>query len=590
MTSISSRFFIRNFLLLMFTLIIPLCILGMTSSLITKQFVEDEINKNNQNILKLTKDNLELIFNELDSLNLNFGNNPDITLKLKKILSRSADVTTFEEYGVLTTIKNFIDAPANARPYIHSIYVYLNNPNRRFLTTGDGVVDSRYYDTSWYQSYTKMGTTKLIWTEPRSVQRYNFENRPNKVLTIYRRLYIAENKNAGVIVLNIYADYIERLLKSLATFPNQSIVILDENNQPIVETGPRDYLTKGQLVRVIRQNRPSVAYPSRHGQLMIARFDSDRYHWKYISIVPQRTLYNVPNKLRSLTLGLLLFSAVLGLGFTYWLTRSNYRRIQNIISIFDSVEKGSPLPPFPEQTNDEYDYITYNILKKFVVENYLQLQLSERKYKIQAIELLALQSQINPHFLFNTLETIKWKIIELTKEPNETSKMLENISDILKYSLDSPKRLVSLAEEINSTRSYVQIQKVRYRDKFELYWEYDQPVLELPVIRLLFQPLIENSIYHGIKEKPGKSYIKIKIYRKDNFLYIALIDNGMGMTSEQLTQVRAELAEIPEDSRHIGLLNTKKRLQLTFGDTTVFKVNSKHGLGTAIRIKLPLKS
>ncbi len=588
MKTVDSQFFIKNFLVFLIPLVVPLLILGLMSIFMTKGVVENEINNNNMNLLKLTEENLELIFNEMDSLNLNFGTNPEITVKLKNLLNKS-QALTFEEYNLLATIKSFIDAPANARPFIQSIYVYFKNPQNRFVTTTDGLVDiDHFYDASWLKSYTRQNGRSLIWTEARTIRRYSFETRNTKVLTIYRLLNPSGGRNSGVIVLNIYTEYLARLLKNLETLPSQEIAIVDESNQIIFKNKRMNDISDSQLTRMVSQgNRGIVVYPSRRNPLIISYLGSERYHWKYISVVPQRTLYQVPTKLRQLTLLLLVFSFILGLALTYWLTRKNYHRLQNIISIIDSAEKGNPLPPLPVQTHDEYDFITHNLLKTFIEQSYLKLQLSERKYKLRAMELLALQSQLNPHFLFNTLETLKWKIIQLTQKPNETSQMLENLSDILKYSLDAPRRLVTLAEEIKNTRSYVEIQKIRYRDKFDLFWEYDEPVLECSVIRMLFQPLIENSIYHGIKAKAGKSHIKIKIQQRQSRLKIVLIDDGIGMQPAKLAEIRNSLTHDSSESEHIGLLNTQKRLQLTFGEDITFQIRSKPNLGTVITLRIP---
>lgn len=585
MRKINSRFFIKNFLLLSLSMGIPLLVLGAASSMITKDFVEREINENNLKFLKLIKDNLELIFNESDSLNLNFGTNPEITVRLRKILSKPDSRISLEEYNILNTVKNFLGAPANSRPYIDSIYIYLDNPYQKFLTSSDGFVTlENYYDTSWYESYSKSTSSKFSWTEPRTFWRYKFEHQPNRVLTIYRRF------NYGVIVLNIKASYIENLLKSLATTPDQTIAIIDENNQVIMKNRATPYLDDPGFIRSLKKDRSIANFSSEEGILAISLLDSERYQWRYISIIPQHILYTVPRKLHKLTLALILFSIILGLALTYWFSRKNYLRIKNIISIFNSIEQKAPLPPFPSQTNDEYDYITYQILKNFVEENYLQLQLSERKYKLQTMELLALQSQINPHFLFNTLETIKWKIIGLTIKPNETSKMVENLSDILKYSLDSPKNMVTLKEEINCARSYVDIQKVRYKDKFELYWEYDGDVLKVPIIRLIFQPLIENCIYHGIKEKEGKSDIKVKIRKGEFFLRISIIDNGMGIQREKLQEIIQNLSNDTNNQTNIGLYNTNKRLTLTYGEEAAIHIRSKFLFGTVIYFRVPIKT
>ena len=138
MQNIYSRFFIKNFLVFLIPLLIPLLILGAISTVAVRDFLKNEINKNNQNLLKLTQNNLELIFDEMDSLYLNFSTTPEISIKLKKILSNPYSGLAFDELDTIKTIQIFLDTPANAHPYIHSIYVYFNNPNQKMITTTEG--------------------------------------------------------------------------------------------------------------------------------------------------------------------------------------------------------------------------------------------------------------------------------------------------------------------------------------------------------------------------------------------------------------------------------------------------------------------
>lgn len=181
----------------------------------------------------------------------------------------------------------------------------------------------------------------------------------------------------------------------------------------------------------------------------------------------------------------------------------------------------------------------YNVIKNFIEKHYLTTRL-------QALELLALQSQINPHFLFNTLEHIYLKTLALTRYPNEVTKMIENLSSILKYSLSNPRSTIFLKDEIKATKAYIDLVKARYKEKFDVIWDYTEDVLDVKVMKLLFQPLIENSIYHGIKPCEKRCGIKIRIRKlKDtsDWLCIWVIDNGIGMSKEKLEEVQGRLSQ-----------------------------------------------
>ena len=581
-------FFWKNLILFLFPLLIPLLTLGLFSNTITKNYVEHEIKNNNFNILHQTKNNLELILNELDSLNLKLGIDPEITVGLKKILNNPEHRLSLEDYRLLNTVISFINAPTNAQPYIQSIYVYYNNTQNRFVASGVGLKEfGNFYDTDWYNSYQK-NSHQVFWTEPRDIYPYSFKEEPTKILSIYRNLYSPGfTGKMGVIVLNIYLDYLENLFNNLEIAPGQEILIVDENNKVIFRHFKGSHIQEASFLPFLNNQAQLFEFPLADKMYVAMQLPAEKYHLRYFFITPKDVFYTVPIRLRKITLFLLFVSFFLGLALTYWLTRRNYNQVKNIISIINSAESGRPLPAPPSNISDEYAYISYNLLKAFIEQSFLKIQLSERKYRLRYMEILALQSQINPHFLFNTLETIKWKCIELSQQPNGASRMIEKLSDILQYSLESPGKKVTLREEIANTRSYVDIQKIRYKDMFDVVWEYDEDILDCQTIRLILQPLIENSIYHGFKEKGGKSRMKLKFSQNEDHLCITVIDNGLGMTQEKLRLLREELKTDREKTNHIGLYNTNKRLVLSYGPEYGLKIRSKRNLGTVIYIRIP---
>ncbi|NLY19133.1 MAG: histidine kinase [Clostridiaceae bacterium] len=278
----------------------------------------------------------------------------------------------------------------------------------------------------------------------------------------------------------------------------------------------------------------------------------------------------------------------ISMSIAYYFANKNYADIKNILNIIEKASRGERLDRIPVATNDVFSYILHNIVKTFLENDYLQVQLSERKYHIRTPELLALQSQLNPHFLFNTMETIYWKVMALTGKPNEATKMIGNISDILHYSLDSDGDMPTLMEEISITKSYLEIQSVRYRNQFEAVWDYPSDIKDIRIVKLILQPLVENSIYHGIRQKDGFSLIRVRIRQVGELLKIAVTDSGIGMDKKTLMRVKEMLnTNYHESSEHIGLYNTNKRIRLTYGEKYGIHIRSKRNFGTTIIISVP---
>jgi two-component system sensor histidine kinase YesM len=241
------------------------------------------------------------------------------------------------------------------------------------------------------------------------------------------------------------------------------------------------------------------------------------------------------------------------------ITRRNYNKIYTIIKILRFAESGQSIPQLPPRVKDEYDLIIQNILKTY----------------------------INPHFLFNTFKSIFWMSFQLTNSKNEVSQMIENLSNILYYSIGKQANLVSLAEEIQITKNYIEIEQMRYKDKFEVIWEYPIQIDQYYSIKLLIQPIVENAILHGLREEGKKGYIKIKIIEAKDALLLYVTDNGVGMSQADLHQINSKLLLKQDNDGHIGIYNCNRRLSLTFSDAYGVTVRSKLGLGTSVTVRLP---
>lgn len=576
------RFFIKKLSTFMVAMLVPILLVCILTTVVTLHYVKLEINSSSSKMIRQVRENVDLMLGELDSLSLNFDNDVDVIVLMKNLLKNPPN--SLDSIHEVTIIKSFLSAPANTRPYIYSIYVYYRNNDNYLMTTVKGFTRfEQFYDTEWYKSFLRHSSDQL-WTESRDIYPYSFQK--IHVVSIYKRLMSTD----GVIVLNILPEYIDNSLNSLVPQNDQGIYILDENNHILFQNNNTDFDSVESALNLasLSSGHTSVTVGGKSYSAFEQNFD--RYGWKYVSIIPDHTLYQLPTKLMKYSLIIFLFTLIVGILLSYFFSRRNARQISDIISTIDAAETGGPLPPVPAQVRDEYGYIIQNILKTFIEQKYLKAQLSEKKYKAQLMEIQALQSQINPHFLYNTLNSIYWKCIGLTGSPNEVTGMIESLSDILAYSLSNPVETVTVAEEIRNSNNYVKIQKNRYHNLFNVRWEYGPEVIDRKIIKLLFQPFIENSIYHGFcgTENGGRQFqIKIVVFFRNDQIAIRIIDNGAGMEKEKLLEIRKKLMEPNNQLKHIGIGNTYKRLRLAYGDRFRLTIKSRSGFGTAIHISIP---
>lgn len=218
--------------------------------------------------------------------------------------------------------------------------------------------------------------------------------------------------------------------------------------------------------------------------------------------------------------------------------------------------------------------------------NELLEQVTSEQVRLRKAEFELLQSQINPHFLYNTLDTIVW-LAEAGDEKKVVS-MVENLSGFFRISLSKGNEVISLRDEIQHVRSYLEIQQVRYRDILSYTIDIPEELNDCVIPKISVQPLVENALYHGIKNKRGMGRIDISGRKENDNLIITVKDNGIGMKPEQLEKIRNGIVfGNSEQNGVFGLYNVNERIRLKFGENSGVSIESEYGEGTKAEIVLP---
>jgi len=207
-------------------------------------------------------------------------------------------------------------------------------------------------------------------------------------------------------------------------------------------------------------------------------------------------------------------------------------------------------------------------------------------------ELESLQSKINPHFLYNTLSSIKAVIQNENAEM--ARQMVQDLSDLFRYSLNKGRFIVSLDEELDHVNKYLTLQKLRFGDTFRVMFEVDADLLSMNILRLTVQPLVENAILHGLEDKIGERLIQIYAKSYANEIWIYVEDNGKGMESRKVDEMNAMLGENPGTMLNsttrdlVGIYNVNSRIKLYYGNEYGISISSAPDEGTVVKVVLPL--
>ena len=251
------------------------------------------------------------------------------------------------------------------------------------------------------------------------------------------------------------------------------------------------------------------------------------------------------------------------------------------------IGNGDLSPHTPVETDDTSIALLSTGIEDMAARLDKQIELNrQEQIKLRDIELSLIQAQINPHFLYNTLDAIVW-LIEIGKN-DQAEQMVTSLSSYFRSFLSDGKDIVTVAEEKKHIQSYLEIQQVRYRDIMEYEINIDPSIEDTKLPKMTLQPLVENAIYHGLKPKRGKGTIVVTGTRENDNIILKVTDTGLGMNGEELDNLRTRV--LNEDTTSFGLTSSYKRLKILYGDACRFDIESKPGEGTSISIEIPGKA
>lgn len=317
------------------------------------------------------------------------------------------------------------------------------------------------------------------------------------------------------------------------------------------------------------------------------------YDTFYRGIIEQST------ELKHLGLWLLSLITIILLLFTYWFSLSITRPIQKLTIAAKELSRGRFDKQIEVYSNDEISFLAKtfdrmrvninNLISEIQQKAQLESELQQNKLLLKESQLRSLQSQINPHFLFNTLDTLSKKAYLEGSE--ETSDLIANVAGLLRYNLSRLDRAVSLQDELAVTLKYIEIQSARFTDRIRFMQEVDESCLQLQLPCLTLQPIIENAVIHAVEPLEDGGTITLRIYMREERVMIEIADDGPGMTEDKVRQILTESISSNEQAGHstgIGFNNVVKRLRLFVGVDDVIDIDSAPSRGTKVTIKIPI--
>ncbi len=410
------------------------------------------------------------------------------------------------------------------------------------------------------------------------------------VAKVIRREVTREVK--GLILVDMERKVIENICSNIKIGETGKFIVADQDGNFVYY--PRfqlkEHVVKKQVVDEIDKSNDGY---------FIKKMDNVRYfivynrldllNWKIIGIVQLNEIMSTALEIRKWTIILELF-LIAGVILLYMLiTRTMTYPIQDLCKKMEMAEAGNLKVKATYEHNDEISSLSKGFNRMISNIKELMNKNARQQENLKKLEFKALQAQINPHFLYNTLDAIVWTAEADKKE--EVVNIAKNLSNFFRAVLSKGKEWILVHEEILHVESYLSIQKVRYRDILEYEIDIEPEIMNYSVLKLVIQPLVENALYHGLKNKRGGGQIMVTGRKtgKDRLLF-EVTDNGIGMTEEKLSELIREIIQEEAVNIHsgFGLLNVNQRIKLYYGRQYGLSITSKYNEGTTVGIVLPI--
>lgn len=420
--------------------------------------------------------------------------------------------------------------------------------------------------------------------------RFSEKGREVRTFQISRRLYDLnhlEKGSIGTVIMSVQ----ESVLQDICATENETEsinFILDGEKNAISYPDPlftgirvNPQLTLKQFVQVsgLLRNRPIE---------LIEHYDP-RTGWHFYNVYDKSVMFREITMLQTGVILLGLTALVLSIFWIWILRRQIVTTVAGVITGIHQVQSGNLDTVIPVSSNDEIGLIAENFNEMTGKVKRFMYEVEEATEKRKNAEIRALESQINPHFLYNTLDSINWMAIE--KEEYEISKMIRALGVILRYSVNGSNQLATVEEMVDWLEKYIALCQMRFNDAFSFQLQVDGETRTVKVHKLLLQPFVENAILHGFRgiEQGGLLTVDIMRSEDQSALVIVIEDNGHGMPPELAAQFNDRKQAVLEEEGHIGLSNTFSRIDMYYGPEARWNITSVRELGTAVTLRLPLE-
>jgi two-component system sensor histidine kinase YesM len=550
-------------------ILLPLVAVSIFANFYSQRIMDEQISERTEGALLTTLEFVDQLTKNMDQQTLLIGSNPNIVDTWSNI---DDPLSPDHLYGI-HTVQQQLSALTNVNGAVKEAYILHGESGKGVSTLQGGIKWPQVQEESWFRQTidARGGLVIYVPTDKTSEQSMYLD----EDMIYYIRLLdvLSSNKEPNVMILAVDKLSFRTIIQHLQTSQHTDISLF-YNEGFVLETNPNS---------AVAPSEPLFSIEATSG------------FWSILMEQPQSEVFRLSHNLQQFTYLIIAISVILAVWIAWLVYNGISKPLYKLSGAFKQFSSGNLTVQVSHKRKDEFGFVMNafnrmaNAQRKMIENDY------EKELRLAKAEFSLLQSQINPHFLYNTLDSIY--SVSLKHKIPAISEMVINLARFFRVSLGKGRDSFTLAETVQHLMYYIRVQQIR-TDHFTVEVELDEQTKEITILKLILQPIVENGIIHGLERNPDEGKLYIRSQKIADRLYIEVEDTGVGITEARLSEIRQELDRITSTSYRIaqegpsgqffGLKNVKSRIKLYYGEEADLVLESIEGKGTKVILILPL--
>ncbi|QGQ98313.1 sensor histidine kinase [Paenibacillus psychroresistens] len=574
-------------------ILMPLIFISLYANYKSKQILEGQISERSKNAMMSSLDNMDVTMQSLRDLAILISSDQDLSQMLNNL--EQSPLSAESVYGsveLLTRITNI----NNVNSILTQTAIFQTNMHMLFTSTYGWKSIDDYSKQDWFRRVKNANGKNILYSPVKDEAQGSFElNSVFNVnnLVLMRSMDIFNSvKKGNVLMLSVPKEKLLNFAKKLSDFKDSEIYLYDENQQLLISTATND--SKIPLGELTSGKSSMIRIAGSKQSTFIIKVTSEESHWSLVMTQPESEVFKQTKQLQTFTLLIIVISCFLAMGISWVVYSGISAPIRGLSYGMKQLRLGNLSMRLDNHRSDELGYLTETFNLMAEQQRYLVHDIYEKELRLAQTELNFLQSQINPHFLYNTLDSIYW--MSKNYDADDIGDVVLNLSKFFRLSLSKGRDTFSLSETMEHLSYYIHIQEIRFGDKINFQVELDPEVSSFQLLKFLLQPLVENAVIHGLEKKQHGGVLHIQAYLEMDRLKLEISDNGVGIESGRLVYIREQLAIERKDSVAyvksddlFALRNVQRRIQIYYGAEAELQIHSEALTGTKVIIYLPFQ-